>query len=784
MDNDRPRGNSDLMKTCGADNAESQPSYPKEGARILDPLFKRDKLFLSVIILSLAVVLFNIAYIYFNPPVDGDSYEYAGLARNFLRYGELRATHVTIMFPYSEQTLPRPSVFRANLWAFVILPFQVLFGNSVWSFVIPFQITVFLLGPIVYLFALNFFSRKVAFASAVAIIFNPRILIWATREDPGNSDIFSTIIFILATLFFLKRRWLAAGILTGLTFLTKINGLILFPLFTFWLLLFDRKEFGRRGFYIFVLSAAVCCSPMLIRNALVFGNPIHAYVDSFRHGSEKNIKKILMARKQNASAWYTFDENEAEESEPMPLRLKILYRLEFLYLNFKSFFFGNYTGLSWYPGFFETLTLVLTPFLFLGAWRCRGDPAKFMVVLFVSVHLLTLVLFKSINEDRYLFPSLAFGAILAFYGVEQLAGRFKWLSIKNILILFILIETLPAFGMTALNLFGKPDESMFVELRAVCEWVKAETPKDAVLMTMPFWSPHYFCDRYTVPPTTGNLESLKKVTEQFHADYFLFYEIWGGDRVPRFTFMEPLLRGRFLTLYRIDRSHPDFINLNRRYTYMKDFDFLGYFWKGRLMFKTDPSIANVFYLLTGSVFDAGAIFLMVCLGTLWLISRPANRTRYVGYPALLLALFICKHAAIAPVREMIQLDPPPASRYQAEHYLSEAIESKRIKRVVIAADSDGEGITSLFSGLGFIVGLTDEGPIKEVVEGEARFVAINEKDYYISSLERAREVNAIILQENKEFKDVENELKRLGYRTEPIAGGVLGIQDTNKQYSP
>lgn len=781
------RDDNSLINTYNSDIAESQSSSPKAGAGILEPLYKRDKLFLSVIILSLAIVLSNIAYIYFNPPVDGDSYEYAGVARNFLRYGKLLETHVNINFPFSVQSLPQPSVIRAKLWAFILLPFQALFGNSFWTFVIPLQISVFLLGPVVFLFAYQYFSRKIAFASAIAIILNPRILIWATREDPGNSDIFATILFILATLFFLKRRWLLTGILTGVTFLTKINGLIFIPLFTFWLFLFDRKEFLRRGFYIFILSTVVCCSPLLIRNTLLFGDPLYGSVESYRSQSDKFIKKILLAKEDKTLVWLYFDNllnedddrNKAEKSVPMSNMLKFKYRLEFLYLNFKAFFFGEHNGISWYPGFFETLTLVLAPFLFLGAWRCRGDTARFMIVLFISVHLITLVPFKVGFEDRYLFPSLPFGAILAFYGVEHLAKSFKWLSVKNVLIMFILIETIPALGMSALNAMSNEERSLFVELQAMCKWVKDETPEDAVLMTVPFWSPHYYCDRYTVPPTSGNLEKFKKVIEQHHVGYFLFYEPWGGDRVPRFTYMEPIIRGRFLTLYRIDRSHPDFRNMGGRYAYMKDFGYLHYFWEGRLTFKAYPSILEVFCQLTKSIFSGIVIFLLVCIFALRSISTSGKWKRFACYAVLTVALLICRIAAIMPFVKTFHLTPPPVSRYQTEHFLSGENAHKKIKRVIIKNGGDRQEIELAFSHIGLESAPESETPKNAVENGDILFAAIKERSRYISSLERAREAASEMQMENKQYEKVRLELERSGYRAEPIGGGVLGIKDRN-----
>jgi hypothetical protein len=110
--------------------------------------------------------------------------------------------------------------------------------------------------------------------------------------------------------------------------------------------------------------------------------------------------------------------------------------------------FGVHSGLSWYPGFFELLTLVLTPFLFYGAWFCLRDARRFIVLFFPAFHLFAIAALKMGYEDRYLFPALPFGIMLAFYGAGALSARFKPLTVKNLLAVFILIETLPQHRKT------------------------------------------------------------------------------------------------------------------------------------------------------------------------------------------------------------------------------------------------------------------------------------------------------------------------------------------------
>ena len=170
-------------------------------------------------------------------------------------------------------------------------------------------------------------------------------------------------------------------------------------------------------------------------------------------------------------------------------------------------------------------------------------------------------------------------------------------------------------------------------------------------------------------------------------------------------------------------------------------------------------------------------FLAVCFIAIWLIAHPVNRVRYAGYPILLVALVICKMAALGPIKTMIQLNPPPVSRYQANHFFNASNQNRKIKHIIITAGKDRKNIESFFTRLGITAVPVNEVASHATAEDQVWFTAIKESNYYINSLKKARQVNALMLRENNTFINVENILNRMGYRTEPMAGGVLGIQD-------
>ncbi len=558
--------------------------------------------------------------------MDGDSYEYAGVASNFLRHGKLIATHVSAHF-LDHQALPHPAWNRANLWTLVLVPFQAIFGPSVWTFIVPYQIALFLAGPLTYIFARRFFSRQVALASAVAVMANPSILMWSTQEDPGQPETVAMSLCLIVLLLFLSRRWFLAGGMVGVTFLTRVYGLVFFPLFAFWLLLFRRKDLAGRGPYIFLLAAVLFCSPFFIRNALVFDDPFYSDQTASSRGGGSEALAYLS---DYSTLDVTFGYRPEKPSAPPEDWSWLWTRAKFAGKMARLVLFGTHNEVGYYPGIFELLTLVLTPFFFLGIVRSVKDPNKCLLTLFVLGFFFALITVKMGYEDRYLFPVLPACFMLAFHGVESLSVRWRFLSIRNILLLYILVEAVPQFTARTFDMFQEEPRERFQELVASCEWIKRKTPGDTVIMTVPFWSPQYFSQRYTIPPIVGDLEDFRAVCEAYGVDYFLFTEYWGGDRFPRYTFMDPVLNGKYLRLYKIDRTHPDFRDLGVRYGYLEPFDFLGYFWKNRLPLQMDPPVFKIQTILMGNPVLGGLLFLLTCVSLVWAINNQKAWVRYGG----------------------------------------------------------------------------------------------------------------------------------------------------------
>lgn len=190
----------------------------------------RDSCFGSVLLISMVFVLICLAMNIMNPPLDGDSYEYAGVAADLVEHGQLRMNHVG-GYHIPCQKIHQPAWSRATLWAFIIAPFHAIFGASYLSFLIPYLITLFLLAPSLYIFARKYFGRNVAFCASVAMLLNPRIIHWSISEDPGQPEPLIVILSLCAIGFFIERKTVASGAAAGLVFLTRMVGILFLPTF-------------------------------------------------------------------------------------------------------------------------------------------------------------------------------------------------------------------------------------------------------------------------------------------------------------------------------------------------------------------------------------------------------------------------------------------------------------------------------------------------------------------------------------------------------------------------
>jgi len=89
----------------------------------------------------------------------------------------------------------------------------------------------------------------------------------------------------------------------------------------------------------------------------------------------------------------------------------------------------------------------------------------------------------------------------------------------------------------------EPGKNVYAELKTTCDYLKKETRPGAVIMTYPFFAPHFICDRPSVPFPYGTMGTVAAVADKYKPEYIIFSELWPGDYFPDIPFTEPLVRG-------------------------------------------------------------------------------------------------------------------------------------------------------------------------------------------------------------------------------------------------
>lgn len=702
---------------------------------------RNDRRFRCVVLLSTCVVFVCLALNLINPPFDGDSYEYAGVAANLVQDGELRLDHVRV-YHVPGQTIPQPAWNRATLWTFILAPFHAVFGRSFLTFFIPYLITLFLFSPAVYIFARNWFTEEVAFCASVASLLNPRVLHWSFTEDPGQPELLLVIVTLAALGFFIRKKGALSGFAAGVALLTRMTGLLFLPLFLLWQLLFRRGDLFKKYLFLFIAVFAIVSAPLFIRNKIVFGDFMYSDQSvSVLSGGEQLVQLVEHPSVFDIAFKYRF----AHELNNIRRGFTPEQFARFIKENTRTYLFGHHNGMAWYPGLIGMLSLLIFPFAIYGAFLCFRHPERSLIVFYPVSFMVLIIAMRPGYEDRYIFPVVPFFIMLAFHGISAVAKKFAFISPIIMLAVFLFLEVIPSgLILTAITL-SDSKEPRYTELKAVCEWVKSETDENAVMMTIPFWSPQYICERATVPPVKGNLGIFKTVADEFGVDYLMFSEYWGGDRFPGYSFMEPVLRGKYITLYKIDRNADSYINMATEYGYMADFDFLNYFWEKPLAVRIDmtPEYDLSVLLKSGAAGILAYYLLCALLLCTFLIKR--KLVRNILYTIFVFALIVLEVDSLKIAGDQHNMIPPPYSLIQKQNL------STQLNKEYGVVDFD-------FSA-----------------DGPAVFIPVEGNGIFISSKDAANLSNKNTVKEDEEYQDAVTKLKDRGMETRVIAGGVIGF---------
>lgn len=375
---------------------------------------------LFLLLLNLAIRL-TLLFLTSESSLAHDGAEYIDIARNLLA-GRGLVSHLVYNLNYRLDVIPYPVALFPPL--FPILVF-LAFGLGGASFFVAGLVNVIfysLLPLMLFVLAERISGdRKLSLLASLLLTFNP-IIIGASNQILTEA---SFTFFSLVFLFFLFNKKASvfdnalAGLFLALASLVRIQGLILLmPIALIYFIFFASPLSWKKKCKALLVVAIFACltlSPWLVRNYLVFGQPIYF--------------------SENSATWL----QTYQGVDSVPLRYFDSLRLVATSSLLKLLELWRLTPLMIVGNFFVFLALVYG----LALTFKKKMFFNYLFVLLIAEYYVFFCFFKPL--PRYLYPLAPFLAYFSALGFKacyqscrQTASRFSWFKIVALIVFFSL----------------------------------------------------------------------------------------------------------------------------------------------------------------------------------------------------------------------------------------------------------------------------------------------------------------------------------------------------------
>jgi len=531
---------------------------------------RKTDLFLVAILLLGIAVFAAVAYLKL-PAAGGTSGYYVDSAENLLK-GK------GFVFDFiDEYYIKFPSVTHPDEWglpgmAIITAPFIYFLGKTPFAINLPNMIIGLILFPVlIYYLGKEFFDKKIGFLAAVStLFFSPTFNLSFT----GQRDVIYAFFLLLGIFYFYKaikddssKYFYLMGLFLGMSYLIRQTTLIVFPaLILAYYLIQKRIDLKLiKG----MLVAVLVMSPFLIRNYLLFGNPLFTankyalwiygwfndydplgymvYWDSpkpslswllslnFQEGSKYSFimsKIIRQATVQfysililNITAFIGLFLTRKEETK---LVLKTAIALILAFSVF-AYIATAYLGENVYFGYilfiaYSTM-LLMANFIF-----AKEGPANrifaLLWIFFIGFHAVL-----GYSETRFFVPLIPLFFMYSWSGIYKILERISakytkfepkyfWKALLIILIIVIAIST----AMIQINLpkDAQHEKEKITQLTQMGELLKAKTPDSAVIMACNAVGLHQASDRKIVEMPRDDIPKIIEVMKWYQVSHMAF----------------------------------------------------------------------------------------------------------------------------------------------------------------------------------------------------------------------------------------------------------------------
>jgi 4-amino-4-deoxy-L-arabinose transferase-like glycosyltransferase len=443
-----------------------------------------------------------------------------------------------------------------------IAPFFALFGPTAWAARIPNLIFFTLLAVIVYQIASTLWDRRVGLVAVLLVLINKhmfRLLIYST-SDLGFVVLYAAALWLLwrAIERGNRRLLLASGLLVGLMCWQKTSAVVVaagMGLWLIWRAWHSPRDLRRRVFVMitlyWILPAALVLSPFVVRNLHEFGQPAFstesydAWLLEYQGTSTGDFESIYRIYTNEGglpgsgglpdASWikrwgYQRTLNKITR-QLAAVRDYLLPASPALGpLSGKGAIMGNLGADNETPFQWLMLGSLLS---LVGALTLRRRQARLMQLVLVSFapYTVFLALYWHANEERYFVPLIPFLALLAAGALWRIhdaiakAGHDRGRPLALLALGALLVLALRPGWVEAADKTSTAPISNYADWQAdiaAFEWLKANTPPDAVVMTRVPWQLNFHAERPAVMnPNTADLDSLLRIAQYYQARYLL-----------------------------------------------------------------------------------------------------------------------------------------------------------------------------------------------------------------------------------------------------------------------
>jgi 4-amino-4-deoxy-L-arabinose transferase-like glycosyltransferase len=384
--------------------------------------------------------------------------------------------------PYYSNPTGEMGVADNPLWHLLGASLFMIFGSDIVIKILPPFIGVICIGYSTYFLGRKIFDdRTIAFVAAIIAVTTPSVVTYSVLNYKDAMMTFYFTMFVLSFIMYLKnsdRKFeILAGVFGGLLILGKTSGYAMVPsIFALFFLteLMREKKFSNsiKKFIVPTLLILIITSSFFIRNLVFYKTPICSAFVPFFTTEKCNLTKI------NYQPKYQMEGRTVQVgTEVTPFKMGLENYFSFAY------------GFVW----------LLPLFFFLGVFYLMQEKDKILIlIIFLSFVPIYYIAFKSRAEDtaRWLMPLVPVMALVAS-SYMKFIYEFLDKNLKAISIIFFVALIFFAYKNFNQKLLVMDQVKKFSPaFLQACEWVKANTPKDARLGAIVYMpAAGYNCDR-------------------------------------------------------------------------------------------------------------------------------------------------------------------------------------------------------------------------------------------------------------------------------------------------